>query len=63
MDTDLTNVLISLGNTLLITLQHFKPQSGARILVKMENTALRVAEKLGPEKTIVTLVVDSGLRI
>ncbi len=58
------NILDCIGNTSLLALGKIGPRNGARILLKLEseNPTGSLAEKMGPEATIVTVLCDTGMK-
>jgi len=65
------NVLSRIGKTTLLALRKVVPANGSRILLKLENenptganviAASRLAEQLGPDATILTILCDTGLK-
>lgn len=61
----MTTVLDAIGRTRLIPLRHMVPESGIFAGTSTGGNvaaALRVAERLGPDDTVVTIAVDSGLK-
>lgn len=73
--TEAPSILSAIGNTSLVPLRRVVPEGCARILVKLEwenptgsmkdrmvLAAIDAARRLGPGRTVVTLMCDSGLK-